>query len=215
MLRHMNIETTRTQSEVYRFVGIAVLVVLMIASARVTIEIGNLVPFTLQVLVVLLAGLVLGARDGALSMMSYVGFIAMGAPLDARSLGSAALFGPTGGYLIGFIFAAGAVGLLIELYEKHFRTPQSEIKAGAKTVTWAVWARQWAWRYLACMAGIAIIYLFGIRVLQLQANLNLSMAWDIGGKPFWWVDLCKAAIAVSLAEWGRAAFLRFRQFPLA
>lgn len=199
MLRHL--ELTRTHTELYRWVGIAVMVLLTILSARVTIEIGGLVPFTLQVLVVLLAGLVLGARDGALSMTSYVGLIAMGFPLDARSLGSAALFGPTGGYLIGFIFAAGVVGYLAEVYEKRFPTAESR----------AAKLRQWAWRYGAAVLGIAIIYLFGVRGLQLQANLTLAQAWNIGAQPFWWIDLCKAAVAVSLAEGGRATLLRWRQ----
>ncbi len=61
MLRTLS--RTRDLSLSYRLAVIAVFTLLTIVSARITIEIGP-VPFTLQPLAVLLAGLVLGARDG-------------------------------------------------------------------------------------------------------------------------------------------------------
>ena len=103
---------TRSQNLTYRLAGIGVFTLITILSARVTIEIGP-VPFTLQPLAVLLSGMILGWRDGLLSQAAYVGLIALGAPLDARAIGTAALLGPTAGDLIGVIYLFGAVLLKV------------------------------------------------------------------------------------------------------
>ncbi|NWG18221.1 MAG: biotin transporter BioY [Chloroflexi bacterium] len=173
----------RYQGQVYRLAAAAVFTLLTILSARVTIETG-LVPFTLQPLAVLLAGLTLGARDGAISQVVYVALIAAGLPLDARGLGAAALFGPTGGYLIGFVAAAAAAGWLAE-------------RGGSR-----LWQR-----WLAGVAGIAVLYLFGVAHLQMYAGMDWSAAWAAGGAPFLLPDLAKAVIAAALAEGGRKVLL--------
>src|SRR5690625_1778927 len=77
------------------------------------------VPFTLQVLVSLLSGIVLGRRAGALSQLIYVMMGAAGLPVFANRVGGfQELVGPTGGYLLGFIIAAWVVGRLTERHEK-------------------------------------------------------------------------------------------------
>ncbi len=69
------------------------------------------VPITLQTFFVLLAGMSLGSGKAAMSQVLYLLFGAFGAPLFSN-LGSGAgyLLGPTGGYLVGFILAAGMLG---------------------------------------------------------------------------------------------------------
>jgi len=171
---------TRDQNLSYRLAGIAVFTVLTIIASRITIEIG-VVPFTLQPLAVLLSGMVLGGRDGFLSQLVYVGLIALGAPLDARGLGAAALVGPTAGYLIGFVFAAGVAGYLVE--------------RGAKRV-WQRW--------LAGVVGIMVIYAFGLVILKLNTGMDWGAAWNAGVTPFIAPDLAKALIAAALTESGRA-----------
>ncbi len=82
--------------------------------ALVSIPVFGPVPFTLQVLFVLLAGLVLGARLGALSVVAYV-VVGFAAPVYAQGAsGPGALAGPAGGYLVGFVVAAYVVGALAE-----------------------------------------------------------------------------------------------------
>ena len=71
-------------------------------------------PITLQVLAVLLAGLALGARDGAASQAADVAAITAGLPLDAGGLGSAMWTRPSVGYLPGFIAGAFVAGFLAE-----------------------------------------------------------------------------------------------------
>lgn len=177
---------TRDYSLTYRMIGVALGALVTILSARVVIPMDP-VPFTLQPLAVLLAGMVLGARDGALSQLAYVALIAVGLPLDANARGQAALFGPTGGYLVGFVAAACVSGLLVE-------------RAGTR-----LWQR-----WLAGVAGIAVIYLCGLPVLMLTRGLDLAMAWAAGAAPFIVPDLVKALIAAAATEGGRALLQRIQ-----
>lgn len=180
---------TRATSQTYRLAGIAVFTLITILSARITIDIG-VVPFSLTPLAVLLSGMVLGARDGFASQLAYVLLIAAGLPFDARGLGAAALLGPTSGYILGYIPAAGMAGLLVE--------------RGAK--------RLW-WRWLAGVAGIAVIYLFGIVVLKFNIGMDWDAAWNAGVAPFIVPDLAKALIAAALTEGGRRLLTQGNTHP--
>lgn len=73
------------------------------------------VPFTLQTMIVLLAGAFLGSKNGAISQIIYLVAGALGLPFFAGfSFGLGKLFGPTGGYLLSFPFAAFIVGYILE-----------------------------------------------------------------------------------------------------
>ena len=73
------------------------------------------VPYTLQTFFVLLAGALLGKRNGALSQLMYLAAGAAGLPVFSHwGYGLAKLAGPTGGYLIGFPIAAFVVGYLVQ-----------------------------------------------------------------------------------------------------
>ena len=171
---------TRATSQTYRLVGVLIMTLVTIVAARVSIPMEP-VPFTLQPLAMLLAGMVLGSRDGALNL-----------PFDANMRGQAALFGPTGGYLLGFIVGAFVSGWLVE--------------RGAQRLIW---------RWLAGAAGIAALYLCGLPVLMLTRGLDLPTAWAAGAAPFLIPDLVKAVIAAAMTEAGRAALLRTLQTPRA
>lgn len=72
------------------------------------------VPITLQTLMVLLSGAMLGPYYGALAMILYVTVGALGLPVFAGgSSGIEVLFGPTGGYLLSYFIAAFVVGLMV------------------------------------------------------------------------------------------------------
>src|SRR3989344_5830887 len=72
------------------------------------------VPITLQTLVVLLAGAVLGSTYGALAMILYVLVGALGLPVFAGGgSGVGALLGPTGGYLFSYFIAAFFIGKIV------------------------------------------------------------------------------------------------------
>ena len=73
------------------------------------------VPISLQIIAVCLCSYVLGAKKGALAVLIYVLLGLVGLPVFAGAKsGGTALFGPTGGYIIGFIFMAFIGGLFIE-----------------------------------------------------------------------------------------------------
>ena len=72
------------------------------------------VPFTLQTMVVLLAGAFLGSRNAAMSQVLYMASGVLGLPVFAGgSWGVWILIGPTGGYLLAFPLAAALVGYLL------------------------------------------------------------------------------------------------------
>jgi biotin transport system substrate-specific component len=77
---------------------------------------GSPVPITGQTFAVLLAGILLG-KWGGISQGMYVGIGAMGVPwFTGMNGGIGYLAGPTGGYIIGFIFAAFFLGYFMDKY---------------------------------------------------------------------------------------------------
>lgn len=153
-------------------------------TARITIPLPfTPVPITLQTLAVVLSGLVLGARGGALAQLLYLGLIATGLPLDARGLGPAAFFSPTAGYLIGFVPAAFIAGWLAE----HLTD------------------RSWWGNFVAAIAGMLAIYLLGAGWLAVMLG-SWQQAWLGGVAPFILLDLGKAAVAAGVAESGKHLF---------
>jgi biotin transporter BioY len=82
-------------------------------SAKIKIEIGP-VPITMQTLIVLLSGALLGSKRGVLSQIIYLFLGLAGIPWFSRGGGMTYIFSPTFGYIIGFILAAFFVGFLSE-----------------------------------------------------------------------------------------------------
>jgi biotin transport system substrate-specific component len=137
------------------------------------------VPVTGQTLAVLVVAAALGARLGALSVVLYVLEGLIGLPVFAGGAsGIARLIGPTGGYLVGFIFAAVVVGALAE----------------------RGWDRRPSTCALAMFVGQAIIYLVGLTWLaRFPLQTGLLQA---GLLPFLVGDTYKliiAALGVSAA----------------
>ncbi|MFO0995192.1 MAG: biotin transporter BioY [Alphaproteobacteria bacterium] len=105
----------RDMPAVLRNVLLAVLgSVFVAASAQIQVPLWP-VPITGQTFAVLIVGMAYGSRLGAATLALYLGEGAVGLPVFAKwASGPAAIIGPTGGYLVGFIFAAAAVGWLAE-----------------------------------------------------------------------------------------------------
>lgn len=97
---------------------IALFTALLAATGHIpTLDVIPLVPITIQSLFVMLAGGVLGAKRGALSMALFVLLVAVGLPMAAKAVGGLGLFGtPRGGFLVGFIPAAFVIGFLVERF---------------------------------------------------------------------------------------------------
>lgn len=148
-------------------------VCLLAAASQLSIPIEP-VPLTFQSMTVVLIGMVYGARYGAYVMTTYLIAGALGLPIFADfSGGIVKLFGPTGGYLAGFLPAAFLSGYLAQ-------------KGWAKNVfsSFAV----------ACL-GASIIFFFGIA--WLAKFVGLQQAITMGLLPFVLSETIKL-IAVSL-----------------
>lgn len=87
---------------------------LLALSAKVNLPLPY-VPMTLQTLVVLMIGAAYGWRLGCATIMTYLATGAAGFPVFAGPVGGLApFFGPTAGYLFGFVAAAFVTGFLSE-----------------------------------------------------------------------------------------------------
>jgi biotin transport system substrate-specific component len=140
------------------------------------------VPITMQTLTVLLTGMLLGSRLGTATLLAYLAEGAAGLPVFAQ--GKAGLpTGPTGGYLIGFVFAAALVGFLAE----------------------RGWDRRWTTTLLAMVLGNLVIYAFGVTWL----STFIPDAIAKGMLPFLIGDAIKIIIAIIVLPGGWALARRW------
>lgn len=139
--------------------------------AQIQIPIGP-VPITGQTLGVLLVGMVLGSRRGALSLLLYLTQGAAGLPFFSAGGGPLRLLGPTGGYLIGFVLAAYVVGALSE----------------------RGWDRQPTPTALAMVIGNLVIYACGL--LWLARFVPGEALLQAGLMPFLLGDALKIGVAM-------------------
>jgi biotin transport system substrate-specific component len=160
---------------------VALMAALTAVAALIAIPIFP-VPFTLQVLAVILSGFLLGPRYGALAQTIYVLVGAAGAPVFAEfSGGLGRVLGPTGGYLVAFPIAAAVAGL------------------AAPTVARATRRRAvWVASFWGC-AGLAVIYAIGAGWLAVVTELPLAVAVAQGVLIFVPFYLIKVALAVLVA----------------
>jgi len=137
---------------------------------------GTPVPLTLQPLVVVLAGLMLGPLDAAAAMFVYLVAGAAGlpvfAPIGAPAI--ARLLGPTGGYLLAYPVAAAVAGVL-GFGKAEYRT-----------------------RALAAAAGVLVLYVGGIAQLSVISG-SMASAAVLGVLPFVAADAVKALVAAAIA----------------
>ncbi|HET9424769.1 MAG TPA: biotin transporter BioY [Gemmatimonadaceae bacterium] len=174
-----SLTTTLRQTKPSTIAGVVGFAAILAAAAQVTLPIpGTPVPFSLQPLVVVLAGLMLGPVAGAASMGLYLVAGALGAPVfspvPGLPQGVARFFGPTGGYLIAYPVAAWVAGSLAGRQSTFFR------------------------RFLAACGGIAMIFVGGIAQLTIITG-SIGRALDLGITPFVPLDAVKALMAAGIA----------------
>ena len=153
------------------------------------------VPITAQSLGVMMAGVVLGARRGAIAVLIVLVLVAISLPVLSGGRGGLAVFAaPTAGFLVGWVFAAFATGYLSE------RLVNSQQSGLVQTVSF----------FLAAMiGGIVVLYAFGIAYLATAAGLGLSKAF-VGSLAFIPGDVIKAFVAALV---GRAVMVGYPQLP--
>ena len=157
--------------------GIALMTAILCITGPFAIPIGlSPVPVTLSTLTIYLCLFAIGLKKGCVSILLYLLLGFMGLPVFAGfSGGIGKLFGPTGGYLMGYLLLAFIAGLFI-----NKRT------------------NKWYLYLLGMFLGTAACYLFGSVWMAYQMQLSYLTALSIGTLPYLPADLIKMLLALLL-----------------
>ncbi|NSX55849.1 biotin transporter BioY [Parasulfitobacter algicola] len=151
------------------------------------------VPMTLQTLAVLMVGLTLGSRLGAATLVTYLAQGAMGLPVFTFGMNGAAFFGPTAGFLIGFVAMAWLAGLVVE-------------KGWAKGPITTVLAAVVISALLYIPGAIWPMFIAGAMGIEAGwVGLSASGIWAGFIAPFLIGDVVKSVIAAMIVTGGWAA----------
>lgn len=156
----------------------ALMVAMNCVSAYIIIPLPfSLSPIALQTLIVNLTGYVLNAKQAFMTMLVYLLVGLAGVPVfTGGSAGPGKLFGPTGGYIIGFLVTA--------VFLAYFRGEKYSFKRYA---------------LLGCVIGIPLIYVFGVVQLKLITGMGWDKAIMTGALPFIPLDIVKCLAAAVIA----------------
>ena len=160
---------------------IALLAALIAALGFVAVPVAGLaVPIILQNLGVFLAGAVLGARRGTLTMAAFLALVAAGLPLLSGGRGGIGVFmTPSSGYLMGWVVGAFIIGFITD-----------RIRAGKRYFPKVLTA--------ILLGGVLVIDLLGALVSPLFTGLDLGVTL-IGSAVFLPGDVLKAVLAALVA----------------
>ena len=146
------------------------------------------VPISFTNLAIYLAAYVLGMKACTVSYLIYMLLGMVGVPVfSGFSGGFGKLAGPTGGYLIGFIFLTLIAGLLMKLF------PGNKVMEAVGLVL-----------------GTAVCYAFGTAWLCFQAHMSAAAGLAAGVIPYIPGDLVKIAVAMIVGTALRAALKKAR-----
>ncbi|MEA4831417.1 MAG: biotin transporter BioY [Oscillospiraceae bacterium] len=132
-------KSTQYKNKILKIIFCALFAALTAVGAFIRIPIPA-IPITLQTFFVMMAGLLLGPRLGAVSQLAYVAIGLLGLPVFTQGGGIGYVFQPTFGYLIGFCIGAYITGVIA------YKAPSPSYK-----------------RLLAAnFAGLAVVYIIGM-----------------------------------------------------
>lgn len=146
------------------------------------------VPISFSTFILYVAAYVLGPKFGSISCLLYLLLGFVGLPVfSGFSGGIGRLLGPTGGYLIGYIFLILIAGFMIEISE------------GKKLIS-----------VIGMVAGTAITYIFGTVWLSLQMNLTFVEGLAMGVLPYLLGDMVKIIAALIIGPILKSRLKRIR-----
>ena len=167
-----NTTTEKRKITTQQMALVAIMTALTCILAPFSLPIGP-VPISLTNLVIYFSLYLLGWKLGTLSYVIYLLIGLVGVPVfSGFTAGPAKLFGPTGGYLIGFIPMASIAGIVIDKF-----------------------SQRWL-QILGMIVGTAICYAFGTAWFCIQAGYTVSAALAVCVIPFIPADLIKMVIAM-------------------
>lgn len=171
----MQTTTTKSAFNTKRMVEIALITAITCILAPLSIPIPiSPVPISLTNLVIYIAVFVLSWNDALLSYVIYLLLGLAGLPVFSGFTGGfEKLAGPTGGYLIGFIFMTLIAGLGVD-------------KFGGKKIP----------AVIGMILGLAVAYIFGTAWLAYQMHISFVAALSVGVIPYLLGDALKIIIAM-------------------
>lgn len=178
------------KNKVQQMVMTAVMAALLCIIAPLSIPIG-VIPLSLTMLVIYLGVYALGMWKGTVSYVVYLGIGFVGLPVFSGFQGGPAiLFGPTGGYLIGFIFLALISGFFVDKFDR------------------------WYVSLFGMLMGNIVCYGLGSVWLAYQAGLSFAEALAIGVIPFIPGDILKIVAALLVGPALRRRLKKAKLFML-
>lgn len=180
------------QSTTYKIVLVALMaaVVCVLGPLSITLPFTP-VPISLAVLGILFAVYIIGWKLGTLCTVVYLLIGLAGLPVFSKgNAGPGALLGPTGGYLIGFIFMAAVAGIITELtdYKLLFSA-------------------------LGLWVGVVIDYLFGTVWFSFQQHMSFMKAFTLCVVPFVIGDILKIVLVLIVGPILRKRLLQANLLP--
>lgn len=140
--------------------------------SQISIPLPSGVPISFQPFAIVLISVILNEKISTLSILTYLLIGAIGMPVYANfHSGFSAILGPTGGFLIGFLFMAFIIGLFS--------------KSKSKLIV-----------FTGAYLGLALDYLIGVIQLAFLLKVSISEALVIGCYPYIVKDLILTALAV-------------------
>ena len=135
------------------------------------------VPFTLQIFGIAITGLILGYKCGFIATLIYLVLGGIGMPVFAQfSGGISVLFGPTGGFLLGYPLMAFIIGYFKEHFHSHILT------------------------VISMVVGLAVVYILGTIIFSLVTGNTIVQSLIYCVVPFVVLDLLKLVLAYTIGE---------------
>lgn len=167
--------TRRISTRQLTLIGVMTAVTCIIAPFSIPLPFSP-VPISMTNLVIYITVYILGTKFSTISYLIYLLLGAVGLPVfSSFSGGLGKIAGPTGGYLVGFIFLALIAGYFVE----HFQ---------GRT----------AYALIGMVLGTCVCYLFGTVWLAMQMKLSFPAALASGVIPYLPGDCIKIVIALIL-----------------
>ncbi|MGA1155845.1 MAG: biotin transporter BioY [Burkholderiaceae bacterium] len=186
--------STHSTRDVVNVALFAALIALFGLVPRIDLPFLAGVPITVQTLGVMLAGLLLGPRLAAMAVLLFLFMVLLGAPfLSGGRGGLGVLFGPTVGFLLGWIPGALIVGFIYS----------SLTQASSTNAKYRTPRRGFSLFFAAALAsflgGVLVVYALGIPMLAWRANMALDQAAAVT-LAFLPGDILKLLVAASIAR---------------
>lgn len=163
--------------ELKNMIRMSLLAALICVASYISFSIGT-VPFSAQTLAIMIVGLLLKPKESLMTVSVYILLGAIGLPVYANGTsGVGILFGPTGGYIWGFLLGAIIISYLKDILKS---------KVG--------------YALAAMIGGVGVIYVCGVIGLMTMAKMPFTAAMIAGVYPFLIGDIIKVIVAVWIAK---------------